>query len=753
MQRFKLTNFPHGNRLCFLIMLGLSVLLIGAPLERTFAQSAADLTRIQQATVFIMQTETVLGEPVIRCVGSGTVVSRDGLILTNAHNTLPNRNCPGTSLIIALNVRQGEPPVPTYRAEILQADAGLDLALLRITQQTDGRLVSGAELALPFVELADSTTLQLDETISIIGYPDLGDTAVSIERGTISGFAAEPSGGDQSWIKTSISVPGVMTGGGAYDSNGRLIGVPTTAPIVGLSPDARCVRFQDTNRDGALNAADICVPIGGAINVLRPIDFARPLLRAAALDLTLTAITQQAETRAISGDPSLSRLFFSPTVNEAQMPTSVVRTLPTGTESVYLFFNYDNMTPQTVYELRVTVNGVPNTTFSLSPVRWSGGVNGIWYVGSSGQTWANGIYDFTVFIDGSATESARLIIGQPTGDTPVFSDLIFGIDDFQGAVNNGFVLPSGNTVSGRFIYRNMAPGMGWTAIWYYEGNEVVRDSQAWSDEASGTKLVRIQDPNGLLPGSYRLELYIDDRLSATSDFIIAGSQVGGFARIFTDAHFTTASSEAEAVRAAAISSFSGGTESIYALFQWERIAPGTLWTMRWSVDGDVFYSQTRPWGAAENGENFLVRLSTPDGVPDGTYRMELYIGQILFAFTEARVGIGQLPIDRFAQAGGTQLSGTIYDAETGDGIPGVTFFVISELYSVSDFNESWDGEQVYATAITDNDGRFQIDRPLLPGLPYSMFIVAQGYLPISADGVEVDADTPDLDIPIYLTRG
>ncbi len=47
-------------------------------------------------------------------------------------------------------------------------------------------------------------------------------------------------------------------------------------------------------------------------------------------------------------------------------PASVVTNLPTGTDSVYLFFNYADMTPETVYELRVTVNGVSESR--LQPI-------------------------------------------------------------------------------------------------------------------------------------------------------------------------------------------------------------------------------------------------------------------------------------------------------------------------------------------------------------------------------------------------
>ena len=375
-----------------------------------------DLERIERATVFIMQATTVSNQLMITCVGSGTIVSRDGLILTNAHNTVTNRNCPGDTLIIALSVRLDEPPVPIYRAEIIQADPGLDLALLRITRQNDGRVIDPATLALPFVELGDSAGAEPRRNTDDRRLSRSRATApVSVARGTVSGFTAEPSGGDKSWIKTSASIPGTMTGGGVYNQQGKLIGVPTTSPVVGLSPEARCVTVQDTNNDGAMNSSDVCVPVGGFINSLRPSSFVRPLLRAASLNLKLDAISQSSgETfrqRNAEVQPPVLLAFGQRRANAS----SVVRSLPAGTDSVYLFFNYANMTPETVYELRVTTNGIPNPAFSLSPVRWSGGRSGVWYVGSTGQPWPNGFYDFTLFIDGIAADSARLLIGQASG--------------------------------------------------------------------------------------------------------------------------------------------------------------------------------------------------------------------------------------------------------------------------------------------------------------------------------------------------
>jgi S1-C subfamily serine protease len=716
---------------------------------------ALDLARIQRATVFIMQARGTGDDLIVTCVSSGTLVSRDGLILTNAHSTVPGRSCPGDTLIIALSVRLDEPPVPRFRAEIVQADVGLDLALLRITRQNDGRLIDRAALSLPFVELGDSESVRLDDTLVIVGYPGIADDPVSVERGTVSGFTAEPSGGDKSWIKTSASIRGTMSGGGAYNSAGQLVGIPTTAPVTPTSPESNCVVLQDTNGDGLVSASDRCVPIGSFINSLRPSNFAQVLLRSASLDLNIRLMTETAGAPSSSALPSFSRLFFSPAVNEAGMPTTVISSLPTGSTSLYLFFNYENMTPETVYELRVSTDGIPNPNFSLSPVRWSGGRRGVWYVGSSAQPYPNGLYDFTLFIDGVAAAAARLRVGGGTEPTPSFSDLVFGILDLRGSVlGNGYVLGTGNIASARFIFRNLVNGTPWTAIWYFEGVEFFRlpEGTTWNDGANGAKTISVQEPNGLLPGSYRLELYIQGRLSATSDFTLSGAQDGAFTRIFQDVHFALADNDESARVAPPLRQFSAGIKSLYAVFDWRQIAVGTPWTVVWSVDDGIFFRRTIPWSAPNDGAKFPMQLVSESGIPDGTYRLDMYIGPIQFASIEARVGIGQLPIDRFAQASGVEMRGRIRDADTGLGIPGAAFFLVSEQFSADDFLRDLDMAQVYAVSISDAAGNFSIDRPLQPAVPYSVVVLASGYLPVTADNVRVLPSDSPIDVTIYLQR-
>jgi len=722
-------------------------------------QPVIDLERIQRATVYIMQAQNVGNDLFITCVSSGTIVSRDGLILTNAHSTVSSKMCPGETLLISLSVRLDEAPIAQYRADIAQADEGLDLALLRITRELDGRLIDRSSLSLPFVELADSSQVRLDETITIVGYPGVGNDAITAVRGTVTGFVFEPRsiGFGAAWIKSSAEIPGTMSGGGVYNQSSQLIGIPTTAPVAGQQGvSANCIPLQDTNRDGLVNNADNCIAISTFINALRPSNFAQPLLRAASLSLTISTSTIQSPLLGTIGTPSFKRLFFSSAVNEAGMPSAVINRLPSGSTSLYLFFDYENMTPQTVYELRVTTNGLPNATFSLAPVRWSGGSTGMWYIGSSGQPWPNGVYEFTLFANGVAAPSARLIVGEAPGTDPIFSDIVFGLLNERGQpLGNGFVLPSGNVASAVFIYRNMVNGTNWTAIWYLNGVEFQRVSDIWNAGSSGSQTTSIRQSEGLPPGSYRLELYIEELLSATSDFIIAGAQQGALPQIFTDLHFTSAPSPADALTAPPVSTFANTISTIYALFDWQQIAPGTLWTLRWLVDGDIFYERTLPWNNAQSGNDFLLQLSNPTAISDGTYSIELRVNNVLLAQTRAQVGIGQLPINQFARASGVQLRGQILDSQTRKGVAGVTVIIISEQFSVGEF--IWDQSQVFALATTDISGYFQLDRLLEYStdsreVAYSVLIAASGYLPISADGIEVtDATINPLNLTIYLS--
>ena len=711
---------------------------------------------IKQATVFLMQTYQNQNQPIISCVGSGTLISADGLILTNAHTALPSETCRSDRVVIAVTVRLDEPPVPTYTAEVIEASAGLNLAVLRINGYLDGRPIEPGTLRLPFVELGNSDAIALDDTITVVGYPDLGNTPVEVTRGTVTGFTAEARAGDRAWVRTGAVIPGTMTGGGAYSREGRLIGIPTIAPSQAGGEPLDCRFLQDTNLDGRANTSDACVPVGGFISALRPANVARGLVRAATLgirqgpDLTSTPLAPP------EGEPSFSRLFFATRVNEAGVPANVVGSAPSGITSLYLFFDYQNMVNGMIYELRVTVDDATEAIYGLPPATWSGGRSGTWYIGSSNIPWKNGVYFFRLFIEGREVASRSIVIGSGPTSEPGFSDIVFGLIDRDtgGLVGTSYVLPEGAAIQARFNYRNMVPGTPWTYIWYYEGRELARGNEVWALEAQGTHVITAQAE--FLPGRYRLELGVNNTLSATADFVVAGGAEASRPVIFTDLRVSTQQPGATETVQPARSEFPSGIETLVVFFDWRLIGPGTPWTWRWLIDGDPLIEVTEPWDAPPDGENYYLTLDSLQGLPDGTYTLEISIQNVPLASVSARVGLGQLPVGTFASAEGVQMVGRITDAATGQGIPGAMFIVLRPEYSVEDF--TWSQSQVLGTSLADSQGFYQVpvllprgteDDPVL----YSILVRAEGYLPVSADAIPIAADTASpVEINVELSR-
>lgn len=249
------------------------------PTQSAFNNSAIPFEGVVQ--IWAMFYDEV-GELQIGWTGSGTIISPDGLILTNAHVVLPDRYFPVDALVVAMTVGQDQEPVPSYYAETLQADATLDIAVIRVTEDYDGNAVDRASLTLPFVPLGDSDELNLGDGITIIGYPGIGGDTVTLTRGEVSGFTSQPEYGQRAFIKTSATIAGGNSGGLAVDAAGQLIGIPTQLGYGGDDQYVDCRVLADTNRDGFVDDSDSCVPTGGFINALRPVALAVPLIEAAA---------------------------------------------------------------------------------------------------------------------------------------------------------------------------------------------------------------------------------------------------------------------------------------------------------------------------------------------------------------------------------------------------------------------------------------------------------------------------------------
>lgn len=261
-----------------------------APVPLAAQIGAVTLTSTQrqqlaEGTVQVVMLKDTPDGLVIIGAGSGTLISPDGLVLTNAHVASPaTMGDPANEpdmLGIAVLARDDEPPIPTFFASIVAVDGFLDLAVLRIDSNLDGSPIRPNDISLPHVTVGDSDDLRLGDNLYIFGFPGIGGDTITFTRGSVAGFSSQDPIGNRAWIKTDATIAGGNSGGLAVADNGVIIGVPTRASSGADGQIADCRVVQDTNNDGKLDDRDTCIPIGGFINALRPVNLAKPLVRAA----------------------------------------------------------------------------------------------------------------------------------------------------------------------------------------------------------------------------------------------------------------------------------------------------------------------------------------------------------------------------------------------------------------------------------------------------------------------------------------
>ena len=213
--------------------------------------------------------------------GSGTIVTSDGLILTNGHLVDPGPRAKADTFVVAMTIDPGEPPVEMFFAEPVVVDKNLDLAVLKITTDLKFKDVDWKKVKLPTVTLGDSDKLHLGDTLTILGYPGIGGETITLTSGNVGGFTNQPGNGEGAYIKTEANISGGTSGGLAMDSEGKMVAIPTQ---LGSGEDQAlvdCRVIADTNGDGNINNKDMCIPVGGFINALRPINLAIPLIQTA----------------------------------------------------------------------------------------------------------------------------------------------------------------------------------------------------------------------------------------------------------------------------------------------------------------------------------------------------------------------------------------------------------------------------------------------------------------------------------------
>jgi S1-C subfamily serine protease len=356
--------------------------------------SQAQKSQLAHATVRIWGVQASGSQVTPIYHGSGTIISSTGLILTNCHVADPiamglPADLKPDALVIDLISTEDKPPVSTYLAKVVTEDPTLDLATIQIVANLDGSKVNKASLKLPSVTVGNSDQVKFGDRLFVFGYPGIGGDTITYVTGDVSGFDSEDPIGDRAWIKTEATIAGGDSGGLATNALGQIIGVPSQVTTGTASEATDCRRIQDTNGDGKIDQNDACVPTGGFINGIRPINWARPLIKAAQSGKAYTSPypnpvannnppSNPTPNPNPNPNPSPSAGQFtlvgwSEKTDNNGCPVTPVSDFPTGTMSIAAIFSYSNMNNGDQIEWHWLLDG---KDVSSKPVTWKGGSQG-----------------------------------------------------------------------------------------------------------------------------------------------------------------------------------------------------------------------------------------------------------------------------------------------------------------------------------------------------------------------------------------
>lgn len=369
---------------------------VGPDLNVSASSPAAPSTsELAQATVRIAGLDDS-GQTI--CAGSGVLVGENGVILTNAHVVTVDDDCPFTTVAVGVTLDASDPPELRYRGEVLVVDTDLDLAVVKIVGVLSTEDPLEIDPNFPVAVLGDSDKVDLGDSIRILGYPVIGGETITHTTGTVAGFVRE-DGSNRALIKTDASISAGNSGGMAVNEFGEVIGIPTKAGANELGPAVDCRQVSDTNDDGRVDTDDACVPIGGFLNSIRPINLARDLLSRA------EATQQEDGSAAVDADPlDLSQVsFWNPrfsTGEENDGPVDEVITLSKGAEEICLFVDWSGIPNGVPWAAVWSKDGTKINEYSIFKI-WEYGKSGrnFWYCAEDRRGHPAGVYEVGLFLN------------------------------------------------------------------------------------------------------------------------------------------------------------------------------------------------------------------------------------------------------------------------------------------------------------------------------------------------------------------
>jgi hypothetical protein len=201
------------------LLLALAITFILAPVTLAANHDFSKMNPTVKVTSYKM---LYTGQVVAYGSGSGSVITPDGIILTNHHVIFSDETFkPLDAFEVCITFDGTEDPVCDYTAHLITHDKDLDVALLKLDpNDVFGQPVPG----LKSIDWQSAPAPQTGDKVRVVGYPASGGESITSSQGQISGFETQNG---YRYFKTDTDFDHGSSGGTAYDANGRFIGIPT----------------------------------------------------------------------------------------------------------------------------------------------------------------------------------------------------------------------------------------------------------------------------------------------------------------------------------------------------------------------------------------------------------------------------------------------------------------------------------------------------------------------------------------------
>ena len=484
--------------LVFALLFLCNALLVAQPVKAMTREARA---RALMATVLIVVPDSS-GRPYSS--GSGTIMDAEGgYILSNYHvigdierGSYYNKD--GVAVIGIMPTDLKGAPTLKYLAQVIAADPQLDLSLLKIVALYDNqRSPLPRNLGLTEIPRGNFDDMQIGDGVAVFGYPGIGGSTVTYTEGKVSGFNDDDQNGDYEWAKTDASASHGNSGGLATNENGEFIGVPTQVA---------------SEKDTAANLTRIR-------NGNLAIQF---------MDRALMGTTRSRGSGPSSGpkvqvpnSAQITKVEFGSAISRNGEITRAGVRFASGTTDLYAAFTYESFPEGATFSYSWLHNG---SEVAGDSMEWSEGRRGAnWLSLNNDRGLDDGIYELVIRLNDSEIFRGSVAVGaQSKVATAKVGRIVFAenVDSRGQAVNPSSAFNALTAVYAVFEVAGMTDGTVWTSRWYYEGEEVASEENVWEFGDIQSHNIWLEHPDGLPVGKYKLELYIEGKLSQSAEFRI-----------------------------------------------------------------------------------------------------------------------------------------------------------------------------------------------------------------------------------------